>query len=613
MCLSHSRKINHRRCSRQPHVPPVFSHGPDNHVDWNLVNGIDLRPVYETPARFEGAANDITSQQRVFRYLEEHHDYHLPWNATPIVATSGENQPENEPTVMTTINQSHIDYLDLTFLNNCKARLSNKWNYVKFKARYVMELLISNLIGLSMANTTDGFSPINQNTGTRLLNQQDIPDENDETQLDAEVENFITSTNSRNFVNRRRSEATRAIILSKQESYSAYEKIIIVLNQTKLSNFLLLLSYLGLLIKSINYESLARHWAQLKTLNLQNFQSRVMNVGFPDREATTALTAASVLAGRHLSSMPSSYNLMLRPNDEPATSLACWSFLANGRPETDGNGGIVGGSNGTGANLVGATTDICYYLLIVTLMDFLNNLHWYHSEQTIKPNYLGREASEPMRRLQRRYSREDTRLPLFRHDKNVSWLRSAWDILTSPRHLLPASYVGLIMVMGPLPGTLGALISFHNLLNQIVRHGFNLYRVIGYIDLLATRDAHNINDSAYLPGYYEINSNLGNSSRRVRGWSYWPVSLEDDGINNKSTSNFYKTCERFLMLSQILGVKVTIFTLLIHLDSLESRYSFGGLILFLCLVESFLAMHSQYDKYYSRYIHQSPQLKSERG
>lgn len=76
--------------------------------------------------------------------------------------------------------------------------------------------------------------------------------------------------------------------------------------------------------------------------------------------------------------------------------------------------------------------------------------------------------------------------------------------------------------------------------------------------------------------------------------------------NNRSNSRGQdpkkpKPSERYLILSQILLVKITIVVLLIQIESLKSAQSVRGWTLFASLMIAFLAMHSFYDKYHSRY------------
>ena len=59
------------------------------------------------------------------------------------------------------------------------------------------------------------------------------------------------------------------------------------------------------------------------------------------------------------------------------------------------------------------------------------------------------------------------------------------------------------------------------------------------------------------------------------------------------------------MQFQILGFKLAIFTVLLHLDGQPWTGSRVELLSLVVLVEAFLAMYSYYDKYYSRYYSSS--------
>lgn len=101
-------------------------------------------------------------------------------------------------------------------------------------------------------------------------------------------------------------------------------------------------------------------------------------------------------------------------------------------------------------------------------------------------------------------------------------------------------------------------------------------------------------------------------NRSVAGWSCWPVDLFACGCEFRK-SYLYRF-ERFLMMNQMFAVKLTIFMLLMSIESItklaRSRTSsLETVLLFTCLVESFLAMHSYYDKYYSRYLERANLLR----
>lgn len=252
----------------------------------------------------------------------------------------------------------------------------------------------------------------------------------------------------------------------------------------------------------------------------------------------------------------------------------------------------------------GQEGNICYYLLLVTVLDFFNNLYWYHSKETIVPykNHRGRH-SFGLRR--------------------ITWLRSTLHILMSPRHIFQAAYVGLFIALGPLGGSLGLMIGLYNSLNQMLRHGYNYYRTNRYLEIVIESGSQELehgqqeeaevsmdeNNNVTYGGRAEVASSTCEQNIVVprAAWSNWPVNLSSCFC--EFSDSYRYQFERLLMMSQMLGAKVAIFTLLLHIDSHKFDGSPSSLLAIACLVESFLAMHSFYDKYYARYINRDDLLK----
>lgn len=296
-------------------------------------------------------------------------------------------------------------------------------------------------------------------------------------------------------------------------------------------------------------------------------------------------------------------------------------------------------NNNSAGNLptMSGESGICYHLLIVSLLDFLNSLFWYHSKESIV----------------KIDTHKDTICEIKFRLRRVSWLKSTLDMLLSPKHLFQIVYIGLFVGVGSLRGSTGILISLYNSLNQIVRHGYNLYRVVCYHELLvntlkstasrqnqpfestptplagaagAERNNNNTIDVYHDQNvellHYEVDNNMIDESYEQRssrclaksdeemsaGWSRWPIKLYKCACEFRGS--FRYRFERVMMMSQMLAIKVTIFALLLRIDSQSlSINSFEGFVLFACLVESFMAMYFYYDKYYSRYLERHNLLK----
>lgn len=233
--------------------------------------------------------------------------------------------------------------------------------------------------------------------------------------------------------------------------------------------------------------------------------------------------------------------------------------------------------------------NVYYYVLVITLLDFLNNLYWYHSRESLIP-------IPPANNIN---SAGQTQAPIRFRSRKISLLRSLFHLITSPRHLFRASYAGLLVAAFPLTGLMGLTVGLLNSFNQVARNAYNIYRVNFYLSAISNRPPANADDGVTI--VWEANEKANNKL----GWSNWPISLGSSSENFPKLSTF----ERLQMMSQILGVKLTIFALSLHVDVLQSstpdrhhQYTTSNLVSFACLLEAFLTMHSYYDKYYTRYL-----------
>lgn len=231
---------------------------------------------------------------------------------------------------------------------------------------------------------------------------------------------------------------------------------------------------------------------------------------------------------------------------------------------------------------------ICYYWLLVSMLDVVNNLHWYNSKLSI-------ETSRDPQTGRYKFRMTD-----------ITWFDSFWRVMIKPNHVFQLAYVGLLIGIGPISGSMGILITIYNSVNQLVRYGYNLYRVSEY---------HKIVESSPIVETLQLDENnnqvmeeneaptgrclLEDQSIKF-GWSNWPVKMKSCDCNFRQSIRY--KLERWQMMSQMLSIKLTIFTILVHLDSLSvmnNRSEFY--ILFASLVEAFLAMYFYYNKYQLRY------------
>lgn len=269
-----------------------------------------------------------------------------------------------------------------------------------------------------------------------------------------------------------------------------------------------------------------------------------------------------------------------------------------------------------------------YHLLIVSILDCLNNLFWYHSRKNIVRINLTSVNNR---------SRGITDTKINFRLQQITLFKSILLILSSPKHICQTIFIGLFLAIWPLGGSNGMAISLYNCFNQMLRNLYNLYRVVCYEreinKSIDKDDRHRSNESATIATYSDrqqsnsfqddiINNNVSHEHEEQRlqqqqqqyistsylaklydiktneGLSHWPISLNECSckLSNLSRHRF----ERVIMISQMLCVKVTVFALLTHIDGQKlTRNSMEGFMTFSCLIQSFLTMYFHYDKYYN--------------
>lgn len=149
-------------------------------------------------------------------------------------------------------------------------------------------------------------------------------------------------------------------------------------------------------------------------------------------------------------------------------------------------------------------------------------------------------------------------------------------------------------------GKLVLLMTCLNYLNQTAKFALYLCRILYYLKTIssefvtkANRDCNeNQNDrvSNYLFDYPSL-SGQDTFECHVSGW------LSAMGQNSNLTK-----IEKYLMMSRIFQIQLTIIALFVHLDTLPIGYSFEVIVLICCIAQAFLEMYLQYDKYYSKYL-----------
>lgn len=267
-----------------------------------------------------------------------------------------------------------------------------------------------------------------------------------------------------------------------------------------------------------------------------------------------------------------------------------------------------------------------YYLLIVSILDCLNNLFWYHSRQNIVRINLTSANNRSRVIADKKINFRLQQITLF---------KSILLILSSPKHICQTIFIGLFLAIWPLGGSTGMAISLYNCSNQVLRNLYNLYRVVCYErevnisidkddrlclnesatvayndwqqsnsfqdDIINNNDSHELEEQRLQQQYISMSHLAKLNDKTNEGWSHWPMSLNECNckLNNLSRYRF----ERVIMISQMLCVKVTIFALLMYIDGQKlTRNSLEGFTTFSCLVQAFLTMYFHYDKYYNCYM-----------
>lgn len=232
-------------------------------------------------------------------------------------------------------------------------------------------------------------------------------------------------------------------------------------------------------------------------------------------------------------------------------------------------------------------------LITVTTLDLVNQIHWHyhHHHKYYHCSRLNHQLTPHSEGKSQHF-----------HSR---WLRSTLEIVANPRHLFRVVEAFVLLHWGIGSGSFGSsiaslLIRLHHSVNRIVSHTCHLSRVTS---------------SNY--------SSLGlgvqpNGERSVEGeekevttnkkWQVLRWPFHRDGKCNEENT---RQLQRVHLISQLVGVKLIILILLMHINSLANKppgcqvsiaeYS----LLFGCLFESFLAMHSYYDKYHTRYLAKS--------
>lgn len=245
------------------------------------------------------------------------------------------------------------------------------------------------------------------------------------------------------------------------------------------------------------------------------------------------------------------------------------------------------------------------------LLDFINNLHWFHGRKLIKSKLI--KANDNNNNINNNSQRVEYKFTLRR----ASWLGSMVQLITSPQHVFQLAAISISMALGRHLDVLIESI-------QTLKHAYNWFRVRQYMNVV------NCNwQSTQSSNYCQIEiRRRGEKLINNLTWSQWPVNLACS--SGKVGCNLTRRFEQFLMILQILATKATIFTMLLHVESvnkgsasisgpaastqlmdcLNQASPISSLFLFAFLIEAFAALHHYYDKYYSRYYkayHDQPQ------
>lgn len=343
-------------------------------------------------------------------------------------------------------------------------------------------------------------------------------------------------------------------------------------------------------------------------------------------------------------SVDTSHELKLHQTDGHQVEVA----RGEGREYLHGQGGAwIGMAAVFFASLFNAT-NIFHYLLIVALVDFFSKLKWHcallQSQQYGQLNSNVRSSSERRvasverevhgdndddddveeRNILVPVRREFTQITLDRthdddgdddNDDNVnycarghtSWLTAGtiMRLLLSSRHLFQFVQVGLLAPLlhgggQPPVSSLILLMSFLNHLNQsarfalylckLHRHGHNHSHSHTQHNL-HHHHHHNHRTSLFDVAHKDV---IGHDRVANYKFNYLPListRLDFEGILSKF--------EKYLIMSRILHLQLTMLTLTIQLDSLPSGCSMRLMFLAFCTIESLRALYLQCEKYYS--------------
>lgn len=226
--------------------------------------------------------------------------------------------------------------------------------------------------------------------------------------------------------------------------------------------------------------------------------------------------------------------------------------------------------------------DNCYLFTGVAILNLLNNLYWHHYTLA--------------------FSRLTDQIDNVNIQMNkTSWLKSLIYIVKSPRHMFQGVYIALV-VAGPMNEQMTVITCVYNNFNQTMRHAYNWYRVTCYLRRLTTREKVPLechtSCRAEVVGYKD-------------GWLNWPAEL--NRCKCQFADSFAYHFEKFHVMSQIVSLKLTLFTILVIIDTqqvqLGNLSSAKSIILAAGLLNCFLAMYYYYDKYFIRYLDPNYLLK----
>lgn len=199
-------------------------------------------------------------------------------------------------------------------------------------------------------------------------------------------------------------------------------------------------------------------------------------------------------------------------------------------------------------------------ILAVSLLDLFNELYRLHWSKNIHRSSSGE-------------------IYLNNKGRGRSWILSLVYLLSNPKQIFQCATCVAFMLLGlhsinPLPIILGSC-------NQLLLSGYNCCRAFKFTEIAIQPE-----DQVSLI--------------RSIGHHDWVIDFQE------STGWSLDRLEKFLIISQILYVKLIVSTMLLHVDLNAAIWSrgnkFNNYTIFAFLTAAFLTLHSHYDKYYSRYL-----------